>query len=310
MFNNLAELIVSFLPVTGKLAQVIEYWIYNNLKIFFILFFVVFIVAYLRSYFPTNKIKDYLQGRNLVFGYFLAVVLGIISPFCTCSTIPLFLGMVSAGIPFGIIITFLFVSPMINFAAIIVLLGSLGIKITLAYLIGGVVIAVLGSFILVKMKMDKHLVNFNINNTSDSLNNQKINFNQRIKISYQNGFKIFKQTFVYVLFGVTVGAVIHGFVPQEIIINYLSGVFSVPGAVIIGVPVYMNIMAIIPIAQSLFSKGLPIGTTIAFMMSVAALSLPQFILLKKAMDKKLLFYYGAVLSLGIILLGIFLNLFF
>ena len=310
MFNSLAELIVSFLPVTGKVAQVIEYWIYNNLKIFFILFFVVFIVAYLRSYFPTNKIKDYLQGRNLVFGYFLAVVLGIISPFCTCSTIPLFLGMVSAGIPFGIIITFLFVSPMINFAAIIVLLGSLGIKITLAYLIGGVVIAVLGSFILVKMKMDKHLVNFNINNTNDSLNNQKINFNQRVKISYQNGFKIFKQTFVYVLFGVTVGALIHGFVPQEIIINYLSGIFSVPGAVIIGVPVYMNIMGIIPIAQSLFSKGLPIGTTIAFMMSVAALSLPQFILLKKAMDKKLLFYYGAVLSLGIILLGIFLNLFF
>jgi uncharacterized protein len=311
MFHNLSQFIVSFLPVQGNFGQMLEYWIYNNLKILFILFFVVFFVAYLRTYFPAERIKDYLKGKNLAFGYFFAIILGIISPFCTCSTIPIFLGMVSAGIPFGIIITFLFVSPMINFAAIVILFGSLGIKITLSYLFGGIIIAVLGSFILVKMKMEKFLVDFSVTERiRNNSNDQKITFKERLSASFEGGLKIISQTFPYIIFGVTVGALIHGFVPEEIIINYLSGVFSVPGAVIIGIPVYMSIMGIIPIAESLVSKGLPIGTAVAFMMSVAALSLPQFILLKKAMRKKLFFYYGLILSLGIVVLGIFLNLFF
>ncbi len=309
MFRDIAEFIISFLPITGQLASILEYWIYNNLKILFILFLVVFIVAYLRTYFPPEKIRDHLKGKNSIFGYFFAVILGIISPFCTCSTIPIFLGLVSAGIPFGIIITFLFVSPMINFAAIVVLLGTLGLSITLAYVIGGIVISILGSLILVKMKADRFLINFNINNFN-TFQLKEPSRRERLKNAYQDGITIIKQIFPYVLLGVTVGAGIHGFVPSEIIINYLSGILAVPVAVIIGVPVYTDIMGVIPIAESLIEKGLPIGTAVAFMMSVAALSLPQFILLKKAMQKRLLFYYGAILSLGIIILGIFLNIFY
>ena len=310
MFENVAQFIVSFLPLTGHFADIVEYWFYNNLKIFFILFLVVFVISYLRTYFPPEKIRDYLKGRNAVFGYSFAIIMGIISPFCTCSTIPLFFGLIAAGIPFGIIITFLFVSPMINFAAIVLLFNSLGAEITLAYVIGGIVIAVLGSIVLVKMKMERFLVSFNVKATQSVSTAQEITKKERLKLTYEDGIETIKQIFPYVLFGVTVGAGIHGFVPDEIIGNYLSGVFSVPGAVIIGVPVYTDIMGVIPIAESLVNKGLPIGTAVAFMMSVAALSLPQFILLKKAMKKELLFYYGATLSLGIIILGLFLNFFF
>ncbi len=311
MFEKIAQIIVSFLPITGQFANIVEYWLYNNLKIFFILFLIVFVISYLRTYFPPEKIRDYLKGRNAIFGYSFAVIMGIISPFCTCSTIPLFFGLVVAGIPFGIIITFLFVSPMINFAAIVLLFTSMGIEITLAYVIGGITVAVLGSVILVKMKMERFLVGFNLKINQDvSTTTKELTKKERLKLTYEDGIETIKQIFPYVLFGVTVGAGIHGFVPEELIGKYLSGFFSVPGAVIIGVPVYTDIMGVIPIAESLVKKGLPIGTAVAFMMSVAALSLPQFILLKKVMKKELLFYYGAILSLGIIVLGFFLNFFF
>jgi len=311
MFENVAQFIVSFLPITGNIAEIVEYWIYNNLKILFILFLVVFVISYLRTYFPPEKIRDYLKGKNVVFGYLFAIGLGLISPFCTCSTIPLFLGLVSAGVPFGIIITFLFVSPLINFAAIAVLLSTLGVKITLAYALGGVIVAILGSVILVKLKMERYLISFNFSESNKKDEEEKkLTRRERLKETYQGGVEIVKQVFPYVLFGVTVGAVIHGLVPEDIISNYLSGRFSVPGAVIIGVPVYTDIMGVIPIAESLIAKGLPTGTAVAFMMAVATLSLPQFILLKKAMQKKLLFYYGAILSLGIIVLGFLLNFLF
>ncbi|MGM0438946.1 MAG: permease [Patescibacteria group bacterium] len=307
MFKSIAQFIVSYLPLTGRIAEVVEYWFYNNLKILFILGFVIFIIAFLRTYFPPEKIRNYLKGKKSIVGYFLASGLGIISPFCSCSTIPIFLGLVSAGIPFGIIITFLFVSPMVNLAAIIVLFGTLGLKFTLAYLIGGITVAVLGSILLTKLGMEKHLINFDLGSTDIEMEEVKLTIKERLKSAYEDGLSILKQILPYVLLGVTVGALIHGLVPETIIADYLSGPFSVPGAVIVGVPVYTDIMGVIPVAESLIAKGLPVGTAVAFMMSVAALSFPQFILLKKAMKKKLLFYYGGVLSLGIIVLGVFLN---
>ncbi len=307
MFRSFAELLVSFLPLTGRAAGVLEYWIYNNLKILFILAVVVFIIGYLRTYFPPEKIRDYLKGKNLMFGHFFASILGIISPFCTCSTIPIFLGLVSAGIPFGIIITFLFVSPMVNFAAIVVLFGTLGWQVTLAYVVGGIVVAILSSSILTGMGMETHLIDFGLSENSTKEKEVVVSKKERLKMAYAEGVDTLKQVTPYVLLGVTVGAGIHGLVPEQLITDYLSGAFSVPGAVLIGVPVYTDIMGAIPVAESLISKGLPIGTAVAFMMSVAALSLPQFILLKQAMKKRLLVYYGGVLSLGIIILGLFLN---
>ena len=307
MFRSFAELLVSFLPLAGRAAGVLEYWIYNNLKILFILAVVVFIIGYLRTYFPPEKIRDYLKGKNLIFGHFFASILGIISPFCTCSTIPIFLGLVSAGIPFGIIITFLFVSPMVNFAAIVVLFGTLGWQTALSYVVGGIIVAILSSLVLTKMGMKEYLIDFGLSQSSEEKEEINMSKEERLKMAYGEGVDILKQVTPYVLLGVTVGAGIHGLVPEQLVTDYLSGAFSVPGAVLIGVPVYTDIMGVIPVAESLISKGLPIGTAVAFMMSVAALSLPQFILLKQAMKKKLLVYYGGVLSLGIIVLGFFLN---
>lgn len=307
MFRSIAEFITSFLPLTGRLLEIAEYWLYNNLKIIFILGLIVFVIGYLRTYFPPEKIRDYLKGKRSIVGYFLASGLGIISPFCSCSTIPIFLGLVSAGVPFGIIITFLFVSPMVNLAAIMVLFGTLGWKVAFSYLVGGVLVAVGGSVLLSKLKMDRYLIDFELSSAGNSSREAKPKKRERLKLAFDDGVNILKQVVPYVLLGVTVGAVIHGLVPENLIVDHLSGPLSVPGAVLIGVPVYSSIMGVIPVAESLIAKGLPVGTAIAFMMSVAALSLPQFILLKKAMKKKLLFYYGGVLSLGIVILGIFLN---
>ncbi|MEF8847139.1 MAG: permease [Candidatus Paceibacterota bacterium] len=311
MFNSVAEIITSILPVTGKVAGILQYWIYENLKILTILAIVVFFVGFLRSFVSPDKIREYLKGKHSLVGYFLAAVLGVVSPFCSCSTIPIFLGLVSAGVPFGIIITFLFVSPMVNLAAVAVLLGSLGWKLTLAYLIGGIFVAISGSLLMSKLGLEEYLIDFDSKvGEADQSEEEKISLKRRFKMAAEEGLNIFKQIVPYVLLGVTVGSFIHGLVPKGAIESYLSGPFSVPLAVVVGVPIYTNIVGVIPVTQSLISGGLSIGTAIAFMMSVAALSLPQFILLKKAMKMKLIVYYGAILSLGIILLGYFLNFIF
>jgi hypothetical protein len=200
---------------------------------------------------------------------------------------------------------------MVNLAAVVVLLGTLGWEVTISYLFGGIIIAISGGLLLTHLGMEEYLIDFGLGSQNSKQKDDEITFSrkERLKSAYYDGLNILKQILPYVLLGVTVGAIIHGLVPQNLVSNYLSGAFSVPGAVIVGVPVYTNIMGVIPVAESLINKGLPVGTAVAFMMSVAALSLPQFILLKKAMKRKLLFYYGGVLSLGIMILGILLNSF-
>lgn len=308
IFDKLANLLVSALGITGKAADALEFWVYDSLKIGFIMAIVIFGVALLRTYLPPEKIRSYLEGKRAVTGYLLAALLGVISPFCSCSTIPLFLGFIGAGVPFGMTITFLITSPMINEAAIVVLMGVLGLKITALYLIGGISVGILGGVSLSKLGFGKYVKRFEFGNQSQLEENPTKT--ERIRRASSEARDIVTRIFPYVLIGVGVGALIHGYVPQETITNNLTGSWAVPAAVAAGVPIYTNIMGIIPVAESLVGKGLPIGTSLAFMMSVAALSLPEFVLLKKVMKKELIGAFAAIVAAGIIALGLIFNVFF
>lgn len=306
IFEGIASYIVSLTPLTGNAAAALNFWIYDVLKISFILMLVIFGIGYLRTYIEPERIRDYLKGKHSALGYLLAAMLGIISPFCSCSTIPIFLGFVSAGIPFGMTITFLFVSPMVNEAAIVVLAGVLGWKITALYILGGVTIGIIGGFTLTKLNFSKYVMDFQFGETQSEI--EEVSRKERAKRAYEEARDIIKQILPYVVIGVGVGALVHGFIPQEVITDYLTGSLAVPGAVIVGVPIYTNIMGVIPVIESLIGKGLPIGTSIAFMMSVAALSLPQFVMLKKVMKKELIIAYAATISIGILAIGLIFNI--
>lgn len=308
VFEAIASFVVNSLGLTGRLADTVQFWIYDTLKILFILFAVILGIGYLRTYIKPEKIRDYLKGKHSVFGYLGAALLGIVSPFCSCSTIPIFLGFVAAGIPFGMIITFLFVSPMVNEAAVVVLLGTLGWKVTLAYVLGGVAVGVSGGYLLKKLGFEKYLRQFD--GAAGNHGKEDISRKERFDLALEETKSIVREILPYVIIGVGIGAAVHGFVPQELIGKYLTGTLAVPAAVLVGVPIYTNIMGVFPVVESLVAKGLPIGTSIAFMMSVAALSLPQFVILKKVMEKKLIAAYAAVVSLGILILGFVFNFLF
>lgn len=306
-YQEIADYIVSLLGLTGKAAEALNFWIYDTLLITTILLIVIFGIGYLRTYIEPEKIRNYLEEKNRIFGYLGAALLGIVSPFCSCSTIPIFLGFVSAGIPFGMTITFLVTSPMINEAAIVVLLGVLGWKLTLFYIIGGVTVGIIGGLILKKLGFDKYIRNFEFG-TTDCVEEPAVK--DRTRQALKEAKDIVASIFPYILAGVGVGALIHGYVPKELITSYLTGNLAVPAAVIVGAPIYTNVMGVIPVVESLIGKGLPMGTSIAFMMSVAALSIPEFVLLKKVMKKELITAYAITIATGILLIGLIINFLF
>ncbi len=306
VFELIADTLVSLLPVTGRAAASLHFFIYDSLKITFILSLVIFGVGYLRTYLPPEKIRDFLTGRHSIFGYVLAAFLGIVSPFCSCSTIPIVLGFVGAGVPFGMIITFLFVSPMVNEAAIFVFIGVLGWKITLLYVVSGVILGIAGGYTLKSLGFEKYLIDLESGENCHC--EDAVSVKERARRAYREAKDIIKSVLPYVLIGVAVGAAVHGYVPRELITSYLGGPLAVPAAVLVGIPIYTNIMGVIPVVESLIGKGLPVGTSLAFMMSVAALSFPQFIILKKVMEKELILAYAAMIGTGITLLGFFFNL--
>lgn len=307
IFEGIADYLTTLLGLEGNLANAFHFWVYDTLKITFLLLIVIFGVGYLRTYIKPEKIRDFLESRHSIFGYLGAALLGIVSPFCSCSTIPIFLGFVSAGIPFGMTITFLVTSPMINEAAIFVLFGVLGWKLTTVYVLGGIFVGMSGGFVLTKLRFDRYVRKFDLGTQSCSQNPV---VKERVKQAFYEAKNIIKSVLPYVIIGVGIGALIHGVVPRRIITNYLTGNLAVPAAVVVGIPIYTNIMGVIPVVESLIGKGLPIGTSIAFMMSVAALSSPEFVLLKKVMKKELIAAYATVISIGIILIGLLLNLLF
>ena len=294
----------------SMIGGVINFFIFDSIKILFLLSTIIFTVSVIRSYLPPEKTKKWLSNRFEIFGNVLAALIGIITPFCSCSAVPLFIGLVESGVPLGVTFSYLISAPMVNEVAAVLLLGLFGPIIALLYIGSGVIIAIVVGFILGRMRLE-HLVEDYV--WKIKVNNKTINikktFPERLKESYQYTIDLVKKVFPYVLVGVAAGALVHGYAPENLLAKIAGkgNPFAVPLAVLIGAPLYSNAAGTIPIIKSLIEKGLPIGTALAFMMSVTALSFPEMIILKKVLKPKLLAIYITILSLGIIFTGYLFN---
>ncbi len=292
------------------LASAVNFFIFDTSKIFILLAAIIFGVSLIRSYLPPEKIRFVLARRNPYVGNIIAALLGIVTPFCSCSAIPLFLGFIQAGVPLGVTFSFLVASPMINEVALVLLLGMFGWKIALIYIASGLVIAILSGIFIGRMKVEYLVEPFvyqsSIKNGVDLF---KMSFKKRTVYAVNYTMNILKKVWPYFLVGIGVGAWIHGYVPADFLAQYAGGDkwYSVPLAVLIGIPLYSNAAGIIPLVSALTEKGVAMGTTLAFMMSVTALSWPEFMILKKVMKIKLILIFAGVVSIGIIFTGYVFN---
>ncbi|MFH1412467.1 MAG: permease [bacterium] len=295
----------------------INFFIYDMIKIGLLLIVINYVMAITRYYFPVEKIRDILTKRQWYgFDYLLAALLGVITPFCSCSSIPLFVGFLSAGIPLGVTFAFLIASPLVNEASLFIFPSIFGIKMTLVYNVIGIMVAMLAGMIIQRFKMDKNVnpdfLKFKTKQEAINDNNgQTVPLQKKIIIWWQDGMHITKSIFPYVLIGVGLGALIHGFVPQDFVEAYLAikNWWTVPLAVILGLPLYANSVSVIPVVEALAGKGIPLGTSLAFMTSTVTLSIPSLLILKKAMNWKLLSAFVIVTSIGIAIIGYFFNYF-
>ena len=292
------------------LAGTVDFFIFDTVKIFFLLAVIIFVVSIARTYMPPEKIRRLLSRKNKYTGNVLASLLGIITPFCSCSAIPLFLGFVQAGVPLGATFSFLVASPMINEVALVLLLGLFGWKIALIYIVSGLVIAVLSGIIIGEMNVKDLVEPFVFENMAKG-DQEILKMAGAERISYAKSYTldILKKVWLYVVIGVGVGAFIHGYVPSDFLAQYAgSGKwYAVPLAVLIGIPLYSNAAGVIPLVSALTEKGVAMGTTLAFMMSVTALSLPEFMILKKVMKTRLILIFAGIVGIGIIFTGLLFN---
>ncbi len=298
------------LDSSSKLVQSLNFFIYDSIKIILLLFFMIFAMGFIRTYIPQNKVKKWLSGRKKGLVHLMASLFGAITPFCSCSSIPIFLSFLKAGIPLGVTFSFLITSPLVNEYLVVLMLGFFGWKITAAYVASGILIGVISGLILGSMKLEKHLVKDLISSNSKAAKEIKYDgIKERLVFGLDESTSIIKKLWVWVLVGVGVGAAIHNYVPSELIHGLIAkgGIFAVPIATIIGVPIYGSCAAIVPIAVVLFQKGVPLGTALAFMMAVAALSLPEAIMLRRAMKLKLIAIFFGITTLAIIFTGYLLN---
>jgi len=301
-------LVYSLLGLEGKLAESVNFFVYDLVKIGILLFLMIAVVGFLRSYIPQKKIQKWLTGTKKGLGNLVAASFGAITPFCSCSSIPIFLGFLEAGIPLGIAFSFLIASPLINEYLVVLMLGFFGWKITVAYIVSGLVIAVVVGWILGRMKLEKYLVKDLI---SGKLKEKVYrNLKERARFGLQEAWSIVKKIWIWLIVGIGLGAVIHNYVPQEWIQSLIGqvGWLSVPIAVVLGVPMYGSCAAIVPIAVVLFQKGISLGTALAFMMATAALSLPEAVILRRVMKLKLILIFFGVVTLGIVVIGYLFNL--
>lgn len=296
---------------SSVLAEAINFFIFDSLKIFILLAVIIFAVSIIRSFLPPEKIRNILAGKNKYVGNFIASGLGIFTPFCSCSAIPLFLGFVQAGVPLGATFSFLVASPMINEVALVLLLGLFGWKIALLYIVSGLIIAVISGIIIGNINPEGLFEPFVFNKQkTQSAELPQMSWEQRFNYAKTYTLDILKKVWPYIIIGIGIGAFIHGYVPTDFLIKYAgkNNWYSVPLAVLIGIPLYSNAAGVIPLVSALTEKGLSMGTTLAFMMSVTALSLPEFMILKKIMKPKLIIIFGSIVALGITLTGYLFNI--
>ena len=292
------------------LAEATGFFIYDTIKIFILLAVIIFTVSIIRSFLPPEKIRKILSHKNKYAGNILAAAFGIITPFCTCSAIPLFLGFIDAGVPLGATFSFLVSSPMINEVALVMLLGMFGLKIALLYTGSGLVIAILSGIIIGELKLEHLVENIGFKPQGNSmLTNFKLSWKDRVKLARGYTLFVIKGVWPYIIVGIGVGAWIHGYVPSDFLAKYAGQGkwYAVPLATAIGIPLYSNAAGIIPFVSVLTEKGVSMGTTLAFMMAVTGLSLPEFMILKKVMKIKLLAIFAGIVGLGIVFTGYLFN---
>lgn len=292
------------------LAEAINFFIYDTIKIFILLSVIVFAVSVIRSFLPPEKIRFILSRRGKYAGNVLASILGIITPFCSCSAIPLFIGFAQAGVPLGVTFSFLVASPMINEVALILLLGMFDWKIAVIYITSGLLIAIFSGIVIGTMKIESLVEPFVFEN---KVNPQAVftNLKWRDKFSYAKNYTwdIIKKVWLHIIIGISIGAWIHGYVPTNFLAQYLgaNNWYVVPLAVFIGIPLYSNAAGIVPFIGVLTEKGVAMGTTLAFMMAVTALSLPEFMILKRVMKMRLIVIFASIVGFGIIFTGYLFN---
>lgn len=299
------------------LGSALNFFIYDTIKIGILLVFINYLMAITRYYFPTEKVRDMLTKRRWYgLDYLFAAFLGVVTPFCSCSSIPLFIGFVSAGIPLGVTFAFLIASPLVNESSLILFPVLFGLKTTIIYNAVGIVVAVIGGMIIQKLHMEKY-VNAELLKYKSKTDVEAENDGQKIKLKnllgywWADGIKITKSIFPYVVFGVAIGAIIHGFVPATLIEKHLSfkAWWVVPVATLLGVPLYANSVSVLPVVEALIGKGIPMGTALAFMTATVTLSIPEALILKKAMKWQLLAMFFGITTIGIMLIGYLFNYF-
>ncbi|MCH3924745.1 MAG: permease [Bacteroidales bacterium] len=302
---------------TSRLGISLNFFVYDTIKILLLLFVISSLMGIINAYFPIERLKNYLSTHKLYgLQYVLASFFGAITPFCSCSSVPLFIGFVKGGIPLGVTFAFLITSPLVNEVAVAMFLGSFGIKVTVIYVISGIVLGIVGGFVLGKMNLDRYLTSWvkNIQSSSNKETSQwqkdNTKFIKRLPAIISDSWDIVKGVLLYVIIGIAIGAAMHGYVPEGFFENYISkgNFFAVPLAVIFGVPLYSNAAGIVPLIEVFVAKGVPMGTAIAFMMATVGLSLPEATLLKKVMTWKLIGIFFGVITLFIILSGYLFNL--
>lgn len=311
--NEVIALLLSSIgiDINSNIGASIQFFIYDVIKITVLLCVLIFIISYIQSYFPPERSKKILGRFHGIKANIISALLGTVTPFCSCSSIPLFIGFTSARLPLGVTFSFLISSPMVDLGSLVLLMSIFGIKIAVAYVIVGLIIAVIGGTIIEKMHMEKYVEEFIMKSSSVDISSPNLSKKERLQYAKEQVIETFKKVFPYILIGVGIGAIIHNWIPEIWIERVLGGnnPFGVILATIVGIPMYADIFGTIPVAEALLTKGALLGTVLSFMMAVTTLSLPSLIMLKKAVKPKLLILFITICTLGIIIVGYLFNIF-
>lgn len=298
------------LDTTGRIGGSIQFFIYDTIKIMVLLGVLILVISYIQSYFPPERAKKILGRFHGIGANIIAALLGTVTPFCSCSSIPLFIGFTSAGLPLGVTFSFLISSPMVDLGSLVLLMSIFGWKVALLYVVLGLVIAVIGGTLIEKLHLENQVEEYIRNGRSLDVPQEELHFKDRMKFAWEQVVSTAKKVFPYVLVGVGIGAIIHNWIPEDFIVKVLgdNNPFGVILATVAGVPMYADIFGTIPIAEALLAKGALLGVVLSFMMGVTTLSLPSIIMLRKAVKSKLLGIFVAICTVGIIIVGYFFNL--
>ena len=317
IFTRLADWTIADLLAleTGtKLADAVHFFVEDTTKIFFLLVIVVFVMGLFRTMLSPEKVRGYIEGTSRGIGYVLAVILGAVTPFCSCSSVPLFIGFLEGGIPVGVTMAFLITSPLVNEVAVVILGSIMGWKMTTVYVVTGMSVGILGGILIDRFHMERWVEDYVWKIRMGTMAEAEVDGSMAGRVRYAWGEvkEIVGRIWLYIIIGVGIGSALHGYVPQELFAQYASAdnPFAVPVAVLMGLPLYSNATGIIPVAEALIAKGVPIGTVIAFMMSVVGISPPEFIMLRKVLKPQMLIFFGVFLTISFMVVGYLLNVIF